>query len=355
MIFSATRLSRALLVLAITNPAGAQALRESFEGYPAGSRINGQGGWVWQYFDQDESRVSDAVAFDGLNSLHMAFDSPTLHPISSVGPEGRFRLSVMQYIAPNFSGKSYLILSDGTGAQPVEEAMTMAIDSNLDSIRALVDEDDWFDTLPLVYGRWVAIEILIDFDADWAEVTYDGRLLTAGVWSEPYYNGWDDDRPFVTSLFLWPGLSTGDLYYDAFLLEEDPLGSPYCKSTNNSTGSPARIRAQGSARVEAGLFELEASPVPNQSGLFFYSAATNQIPFGNGFRCVGGGGTSVYRLPLAQAAGASLTHAVDFDAPPAAQTLVAGSTWNFQAWFRDPMGGGAGFNLSDALAVTFSD
>jgi hypothetical protein len=34
--------------------------------------------------------------------------------------------------------------------------------------------------------------------------------------------------------------------------------------------------------------------------------------------------------------------------------LVApGSTWYFQAWFRDPAAGGAAFNLSDGLAVTF--
>ena len=329
---------------------------EDFEGYSAGTRINGQGGWVWQYFDQDESRVSDAVAFDGAQqSAHGLRLSDAAPHQQRRTRRDVFGSSVMQYIAPDFSGKSYLILSDGMGAQPVDEAMTMAIDSNLDSIRALVDGNDWFDTLPLVYGRWVEIEILIDFDADWAEVTYDGRLLTAGVWSEPYYNGWDDDRPFVTSLFLWPGLSTGELYYDAFLLEEDPLGSSYCQSTYNSTGSPARIQAHGSARVEAGIFELEASPVPNQSGLFFFSAVTNQIPFGNGFRCVGGAGANVHRLPLTQGAGASLIHEVDFDTPPAAQTLVAGSTWNFQAWFRDPMGGGAGFNLSDALTVTFSD
>ena len=33
--------------------------------------------------------------------------------------------------------------------------------------------------------------------------------------------------------------------------------------------------------------------------------------------------------------------------------VVSGATLNFQAWFRDPVGGGAGFNLSDGLELTF--
>jgi hypothetical protein len=30
-----------------------------------------------------------------------------------------------------------------------------------------------------------------------------------------------------------------------------------------------------------------------------------------------------------------------------------GETWNYQAWFRDFVPGGSGFNLSDALSVTY--
>ena len=37
----------------------------------------------------------------------------------------------------------------------------------------------------------------------------------------------------------------------------------------------------------------------------------------------------------------------------AATQITAGSTWNFSAWFRDPAAGGAFFNLSDGLEVTF--
>ena len=33
--------------------------------------------------------------------------------------------------------------------------------------------------------------------------------------------------------------------------------------------------------------------------------------------------------------------------------ILPGETWHFQAWFRDPAAGGAFFDLSNALSVTF--
>ena len=40
-------------------------------------------------------------------------------------------------------------------------------------------------------------------------------------------------------------------------------------------------------------------------------------------------------------------------APNASTQITAGSTWLFQAWFRDPAAGGAAFNLSDARQIEF--
>jgi hypothetical protein len=44
---------------------------------------------------------------------------------------------------------------------------------------------------------------------------------------------------------------------------------------------------------------------------------------------------------------------VNFTAAPAAGVLVPGSTWRFQLWYRNPAGGGAGYNLSNGLRVRF--
>ncbi|MFT4542387.1 MAG: hypothetical protein ACI841_001516 [Planctomycetota bacterium] len=40
---------------------------------------------------------------------------------------------------------------------------------------------------------------------------------------------------------------------------------------------------------------------------------------------------------------------------PASGQIVAGATWNFQGWFRDPAGPcGFAFKLTNALSVTFT-
>ena len=123
-------------------------------------------------------------------------------------------------------------------------------------------------------------------------------------------------------------------------------------STPTSTGSSAEIAGHGSASAQANDLTLVATSLPgNEPGLFYYGPGTTQVPFGNGFRCVDG---PFARLPIETALGGVLVHSVDTTTPPTAQSqITAGSTWNFQAWFRDPLAGGASFNLSDGLSVVF--
>jgi hypothetical protein len=52
------------------------------------------------------------------------------------------------------------------------------------------------------------------------------------------------------------------------------------------------------------------------------------------------------------------TFAVDFTQPPMNSgngSILSGTMMNFQFWYRDKPGGGAGHNLSDGLNVTFTN
>jgi len=129
------------------------------------------------------------------------------------------------------------------------------------------------------------------------------------------------------------------------------LAQNTCLSTPNSTGFAAIIGSGECNSVAANDLVLTASPVPDQPGLFYYGPNPLMIPFGNGMRCVGG---VVARLPVTNATSGVLTWSVDMNAAPNASTqITAGSTWLFQAWFRDPAAGGAAFNLSDARQIEF--
>jgi len=124
----------------------------------------------------------------------------------------------------------------------------------------------------------------------------------------------------------------------------------YCIAAPNSVGAGAAISVSGSTSVSANDLALHAGPVPAQPGIFFFGPNQIELPFGNGYRCVGG---AVTRLPVVFTSGGSIDYAIDNTQFPAVGVLVAGSTWNFQAWYRDPDGGGSNFNLSDAISVEF--
>jgi hypothetical protein len=126
----------------------------------------------------------------------------------------------------------------------------------------------------------------------------------------------------------------------------------YCFTSPNSVGPGSLIASTGSASIAANDFGLVTIGNPaNQNGIFFMGPGQTLTFFGNGVLCVGGGITR-YSLAPSDSFGFA-SYAVDNSIPPAFGKIVAGSTWNWQYWYRDPMGGGAGFNLSDALSATY--
>ena len=127
----------------------------------------------------------------------------------------------------------------------------------------------------------------------------------------------------------------------------------YCSTAANSVDPVgATIRHLGSLKVSENNFMLEASPVPNSFGLFYFGPDQTSVPFGDGFRCVTG---PTFRFLFAIASGNVARQLVDFEAPGTVDSQIdAGETWNFQYWYRDVNGpGGTALNLSDGLNVFF--
>ena len=130
--------------------------------------------------------------------------------------------------------------------------------------------------------------------------------------------------------------------------ECETIGTLYCSANPNSTGSAADIRASGSASSSAGDLTLEAGPVPDQPGLFYHGSNQIQLPFGNGFRCVGGG---IQRGQVVAASGSLAGYVYDNSSLKRDLSAYIGTNRKFQFWHRDPMGGGAQFNSSFAVSI----
>ncbi len=130
----------------------------------------------------------------------------------------------------------------------------------------------------------------------------------------------------------------------------------YCSTSPNSVGAGAFLGALGQPSIGDNLFTLRAiGAPPGQNGLFFYGAPQAGTPFGDGQRCVG---SPIVRLtpPVLVDGVGYAQRALDLSAPPfdsGPGAAVVGTTRGFQFWYRDPAAGGAGFNLSDALQVTW--
>ncbi len=139
------------------------------------------------------------------------------------------------------------------------------------------------------------------------------------------------------------------------ILGGDPCTDPtaYCVGAPNSTGQGAAIGYAGSTSLSANDLVLTASSCPSQEfGLFFFGDGQTQVPLGDGNLCVSGSLTRLLVVQTDMAGDVSFT--IDYASlPPGGGQVTAGSTWNFQFWYRDPVAGGSGSNLTDALEATF--
>ncbi len=133
-----------------------------------------------------------------------------------------------------------------------------------------------------------------------------------------------------------------------------PPPSSYCTTSPNSAGTGALMSWAGSTSIGDDDFTLLTSEAPpDQFSLFIFGVNENSSPLGDGTLCIG---APQQRLGVVLIDSFGLaTKTVDFGAPPALGQFLAGTTWNFQLWYRDPGFGTFEFNLSDGLKVTFCD
>ena len=141
------------------------------------------------------------------------------------------------------------------------------------------------------------------------------------------------------------------------------IGTPYCgPAVVNSTGSPATLSASGSAVVAMNDVTLRGESLPQNSfGYFLTSRLPGFAPNPGGSRgdlCLGGSIGRYVGPGQIQNAGGSGNIALTIDLtqhpqPTGFVSVMAGETWNFQAWYRDAIGGMATSNFTDGLRIAF--
>lgn len=212
----------------------------------------------------------------------------------------------------------------------------------------------------VVVGGNITMDLTASIATIWDEV--NGLRKLSDVLENDYGLDLGGFQPWVGTAISDDGLTITGYgvnfkgYYRGFVATL-PMPCPdpynYCTSLANSAGLPSLISHTGTTSIATNDFTLVAQDgVPSQFGLFYYGANEIQLPFGDGYRCVGGSINRLTPAGLSDGFGTS-TKWVDFNAA-SASAITIGSTWKFQHWYRDPAGpGGTGFNYSDGLSATF--
>ncbi|MEM6675476.1 MAG: hypothetical protein AAF726_21685, partial [Planctomycetota bacterium] len=140
------------------------------------------------------------------------------------------------------------------------------------------------------------------------------------------------------------------------------LGTKYCQPNPNSTGVAAEIFAFGSRLASSNDVLLRAASLPPSSFGFFLVSRTQglvQNPGGSpGVLCLSGSIGRYVGPGQVQSSGSAGEIGLQLDltrtpTPTGFVSVMAGEDWNYQAWYRDSVGGAPTSNFSDGLEIVF--
>jgi hypothetical protein len=290
--------------------------------------------------------ISTGVLNSETNLSNFEFGAPPILPGDiEAGATYSTPIGVGNFFNIDMGGQHVGGFLDSLGDQPLTVDFTGVDPSVARSVSAF-----GFD-LGTIGGGTVFTTVTISFDSGPDQVfpvPYDFLSLA--------FFGFVSDAPDITSVSIYNGAHFLAFDLDNFTFNAlECVALPYCVGEPNSAGSGASMQGTGSTSIIANDFVLNATGCPSSKpGLFFFGPNQVQTPFGDGTRCVGG---SLTRLAVVTTdAGGSASQALDYGNLPAGAQISAGSSWNFQFWYRDPAGpGGSGFNVSNGLEVLFCD
>ena len=198
--------------------------------------------------------------------------------------------------------------------------------------------------------RWgpspVTSNLLINVDPEFVDLASDDFHLKC---TSPAIDAGTDIAPALppTDVDGEPRLSGTQVDIGPDEVQNPGAFPTYCQVNPNSSGNAALISALGCLSIARNEMRVHVDGLPGTPGLLFYGPNQIQTSFGDGFRCVGG---AVRRMAPMPGMGPSIS--IDLDL--STLQITPGVQSNFQYWFRDPMAGGAGFNLSDGLEANFA-
>ncbi len=205
------------------SPVGMAGWSDNFDTYSDGQFLDGgpdDGGWKgWDNDPSVGAYVTSAMYRSAPNSCKVEGASDFVHEFTGY-TSGVWNFSLWVYIPDDFEGASAPMLLD-TYADGADEFKHWATYIHFSSFDGVVVSMGGGYYLPLITGQWVEFLHVIDLDADWLDIYYDGVLLDYMEWTA----GWDGDMQGALNIGAVDLFASGStaIYYDDISLR--PFGA----------------------------------------------------------------------------------------------------------------------------------
>ncbi|MCY2960041.1 MAG: hypothetical protein NTY35_07730 [Planctomycetota bacterium] len=257
------------------------------------------------------------------------------------------------YVADRFLGELRRASVSSAGAQGDASSQSLNAWISVDGVRVIFDSA----ASNLVAGDTNGVRDVFEHDFS----TGTTRRLVLGVGgaqadADLDLRGVSTDGRYLTLVSSASNLVAGpsNTEFQAYLVDLGPqcFVTNYCSAQPNSTGLPASIQYSGDPSFSLNNFVLTGLDLPTSTVCVFFHGTTRVEPpvlFGDGLRCVGG---TQKRLGVLHANGGAVIQFQDLHSLAYAG-ITPGGVRRFQLVYRDIQPGGAGFNTTAALEVTF--
>jgi Secretion system C-terminal sorting domain len=166
------------------NPNNSTVFADDFDTYTAGQQVACQNpaDWTTWSFDPcnatEDPFVSTDFAFSSPNSVKIDADNDLVHEIGNF-TNGKYSSAFLMYI-PSGSLGYWNVLQEFAGGSSI---WGLEVYYNAGGVGSVNAGGTGAASFSYAYDTWIENEVIVDLDADWAELFIDGTMIYAWQWS----------------------------------------------------------------------------------------------------------------------------------------------------------------------------
>jgi len=218
----ATAVDNDVLVYWTAPNQGLSRFNDDFENYSVGQQVACQNPddwttWTLEPCTANDPYISNEMAYSGDQSVIIQYDADLLYLTDELLEEGKYSINFRMYIPAGYNAY-FNALQDHNLTGGAQWGMQAFFDEN--GIGTLDGGGFGSATFSYEYDEWLYIELMVDLDNDWAELSIDHELIHAWQWSLSIYGTGGDNTFEGVDFYAWNANNTCTFYVDDFRMTQ---------------------------------------------------------------------------------------------------------------------------------------